>query len=320
MRLYRVYSWFRRDSNSSASVQVHDSGHDRAVSERFFSYAFRGRFVVLLLRDPFLPLKPRHFALVSIVSLCCSSGILILIADSRTQPLSLTPQHYVAIMRVAAANASPCLGRISRPSAVCISSSPRLPRVHVVPNTTSAQNQSRPKCVCLASKSKFKGASSSDGDSIPECFLSFRSKEGLPPDFDTHLKTPIPEFYMPFRSKEGLPPDFDTHLKVDLKKLYPEADCAKMVYKRPDMLVDASWPGVIEGSKLLTEVFPSTSLDKMVECNPFLLISDVDDGIYELKKRMPGISLASFLTNNPDVARAWVNSHCFAATLDSSKL
>eukprot|EP00798_Chlamydomonas_sp_ICE-L_P028411 gene28411-31551_t len=49
-------------------------------------------------------------------------------------------------------------------------------------------------------------------------------------------------------------PSANSSSMIKLKIMFPSANCSSMVSKRPDMLLDSEWPGVLEGSKKLADM------------------------------------------------------------------
>lgn len=75
---------------------------------------------------------------------------------------------------------------------------------------------------------------------------------------------------------------------VQLKILFPTADVAKLVARRPTLLLEEEFATVSAAKAGLQRIFPETNLDAMVEELPLLLIEDIDEAMDELQRLIPG--------------------------------
>lgn len=86
---------------------------------------------------------------------------------------------------------------------------------------------------------------------------------------------------------------------VGLQELFPGADIAKLVSKRPGLLLQSVFEHVPAARDELAQLFPQTDIDAMVQEQPLLLTEDVASCIEELQRLMPMQDPLQTLRYNP---------------------
>ncbi|PNH09190.1 Cyclin-dependent kinase 3 [Tetrabaena socialis] len=64
---------------------------------------------------------------------------------------------------------------------------------------------------------------------------------------------------------------------IQLRELFPEANVSALVSRRPTLLTDGEWPGVVAAHAKLHSMFPEGGVCQMVTQQPLLLVEEVDE-------------------------------------------
>jgi hypothetical protein len=88
---------------------------------------------------------------------------------------------------------------------------------------------------------------------------------------------------------------------ISLQALFPTADLAKLVSKRPGLLLESIFRHVPAAREELAALFPQADIDAMVQEQPLLLTEDIASCIAELQRLMPMTDPLQTLRFNPHI-------------------
>lgn len=87
-----------------------------------------------------------------------------------------------------------------------------------------------------------------------------------------------------------------------MKTMFPTADIAVMVSKRPSIVLSPEWDGLKQGRDALKAILPDDAeIDKIVEQQPLLLVTDLQAAVNELRRFIPGSDPGKLIAEKPQI-------------------